>query len=61
MPSPDSDKCTCVAIDLDIQEVTAVDVGARHMAQSLVSIDKLFKEASRVFRVERQNSYRSVT
>ena len=47
MPSPDSDKCTCMAIDLDIQEVTAVDVGARHMAQSLVSIDKLFKEASR--------------
>jgi len=36
-----------MAVDLDIQEVTAVDVGARHMAQSLVSIDKLFKEASR--------------
>jgi hypothetical protein len=31
-----------MAVDLDIQEVTAVDVGARHMAQSLVSIDKLF-------------------
>jgi hypothetical protein len=52
VPSPDSDKRTCMAVDLDIQEVTAVDVGARHMAQSLVSIDKLFKEASTVLNVK---------
>ena len=33
MPSPDSDKRTCMAIDLNIQEVADADVGARHMAQ----------------------------